>query len=750
MSTFTRVVPGKVVNHGIVSGETFPTINVIQTSPAHFPDFAAVTPKGGLDRANVTLAAFERRFGDVSDHYGMYYNPVTYGILKLREAQQHSMSFKRLTNNYSKARTVWGVALFEDQDVPDFERNDDGSYKTDGSDALIPKETKIKGLFALTGYLEIEPKYFGDVEGSNQTKRNLAPIEVTVTTANDYLAKDVKGTFYPFASLVSGVGDYYNNMYASFGHSTNVDWDTVERFVKVNGVYPFQMTIGERKDSGLNVDASTESGATIGNFTLYDTLDADTNVAYSLRKGLGDYTGANNNRPVELLETPYSSVEVYQQNIDTVCKKLYEAEYTVGGEEAPELSTTRAPVQAIMNPIDLKNETGVPYRFIVSAKGAVAESNVQNAKFVAKEFGLTNRLPASGGLNPFLTLEGVYPDAPTDWDEDKQGEWVVTPSATAQPSKLQLWTMTQDLMEVYYGKYLTSKYWTDVIRNRTSFLWDLGYRQSITEMFLQATEKRKDFLAIACATIYGGKNEPESIYNRARTIHAKAVQHLESEEYNAPATRMSINLWDSYYIDEPTFDKFSLNIDLMVAFAAAGGSQDGRVSKANLPDAGTNAILRIAHTPTVDYEDDVPAAENLTNGCITLRPCNLTQWKRPALPTVYNNIDSVLKDLPNVWFGVIIEKILQDQWIMVSGQTMPAQSYLSTVRDNADAQIHNLIGSCLSSWEVQTEFRENEPNSRSRMFSKVIYWVGKARYMMDAVLEARNEEELAQTTTTNA
>lgn len=752
MSTFTQVVPGKVVNHGIVSGETFTTVTPTQTSPAHFPDFAAITPKGPLEHRNITLSSFTNTYGDVSDHYGLYYNPITYAILKLKDAQQYSMGFRRLTNNSAKARTVWGVVLFEESDIPDYKRNSDGSIATDDNGDKIKEETAIKGVFVLTGYLTIKPKFFDD-DANGSANKILPAIPVTVTTGSNDLAKDVAGTFYPFASFVSGVGDHYNRMYAAVGHTSSIDWTVVEQFVKVNGVFPFQMAIGEKSDSGLNIDAATQSGATVSNFTLYDTLDVDTKTPYSLKRGLGEYTGANINRPIEVSEQPYSSVDIYQQNIDTVCRALYEAEYGEDREKPPVLQTNRAPQQAIMNPIDFKNEQGVPYRHVTYADGVIAESNTQNASFVTKPFSLVNRMPASGALNPFLNIDGNYPEKPEkpeDWQDSRDGEWVVTPSVTAQPTKKQLWQITQDLLEDHYSKYLSSKYFTDVIRDRTSHLWDVGYRKSITLLFLQATMRRKDFFATGCATIYGGSNTTDSLYARSRTLHARAIQFPESEEYNAPATRIAINLWDSYYIDEPTFDKFSLNIDLMCAYASAGGSQDGRVSKENLPDAGTNAILRIAHTPSVDYEDDSPAAENLINGCITVRPCNMTQWKRPALPTVYNITDSVLKDQVNVWYGIIIEKILQDQWILVSGQTMPASSYLATVKDNADKEIHSRIGSCLSSWNVATEFREDEPNSRSTMYSKVTYWVGKARYMMDLVLEARNEDELDQGDTTTA
>lgn len=740
MSTFSAIVPGKVVNHGIISAETFADVDVIQTTPAHYPDFAAVTPKGKLDRQEITLASFTRKYGDVSDHYGYYYNPITYAISKLREARQHSMGFKRLTNNYARGRVVWGVCVFNVDELPDYERNDDGSYKVDGDGIKIPKAEKTTGVFVVPGHLKVEPKYFNDDADVNNNF--IAPIDVAITTGNDDLKTGTAGTFYPLATFVSGIGDYYKNMYLGVGHSSSADWDAIERFVTVNGAFPFQMIIGERSESGYNNDFATQNGNVISNFTLYDVKDEDSEEQYGLRRGLGAYTGANINRPDQIVDAPFDTVTPYQRNIDLVCGLLYDAEYTTGGEKLPNITATRLPAQAIMNPVDFKNESGVPYRHIVLAEDVVVESNIQNATFASKQTGLNARMTVTGCLDPFLTVEGTYPDAPTDWDADKNGDWVLTPTIKDTPSKAQFWSMTQDLVEGYYNSYFSNKSFTDVIRNRTSFLWDVGYRKTITNLFFQATEKRKDIIVIGCATIYGDKNTTDSIYARSKTLHSKAIQYPESEDYNAPATRISINMWDAYYIDEPTFDKFSLNIDLMCAFADAGGSQDGRITKSKLPDSKKGAVLRIAHTPSVGYEDDIPAAENLVNGCITVRPYNKTQWKRPAHPTVYAVTDSVLKDLPNVWYGVVIEKILQDQWIIVCGQTMPASSYLSTVRDNADSQIHNLIGDCLSKWTVETYFREDNPNSRSRMYTRVTYWVGKAKYMMDAVLYARNEEEL--------
>ncbi|QMV29147.1 putative major tail sheath protein [Aeromonas phage AP1] len=101
----------------------------------------------------------------------------------------------------------------------------------------------------------------------------------------------------------------------------------------------------------------------------------------------------------------------------------------------------------------------------------------------------------------------------------------------------------------------------------------------------------------------------------------------------------------------------------MYAFAIAGGGEDGKVYANLMPDNEGNRTLRVMHDPLVQFEDDDPAANNLIQGSITVTPLNTSQFCRPALPTVYNSTESVLKDLPNVWACICVEKILQDEWI---------------------------------------------------------------------------------------
>lgn len=133
MDTFSKVIPGRVVNNGIVSRETFSEATPVISSPAHFPDFACVTPKGATKHGTVSMATFTDKFGDTTDAFGLYYNPVTLAIQKLGAAAQASFGFKRLTNNTVKSRVVSGVAIFTGS-IPNYVRDTiTGDYDYDAA-----------------------------------------------------------------------------------------------------------------------------------------------------------------------------------------------------------------------------------------------------------------------------------------------------------------------------------------------------------------------------------------------------------------------------------------------------------------------------------------------------------------------------------------------------------------------------------------------------------------------------------------
>lgn len=732
MELSNKVIPGKVVNDGIVSRETFASSVPVISSPAHFPDFAAVTPKGETKRRTVSTATFGSKYGDMTDPFGPYYNPVTYAIQKLGSAGQASFSFKRLTNNTAKSRVVAGLAIFSG-DIPNYDRDDNGDYRLDAAGNPIANETTptIVGKWVCTGIL----KTTGDV-GSAKV------FEVTATAENPEIPVGTTGKFYPLAEVIAGIGDIYNNNWLSIGHASNTDWNEVARFVTTNGSYPFILNMGVLLDSGLRVPASTVTGSPDTIFTMFDTV-SDLNVRYGLKTAVDAYSGRNVNRPVEAVDAPFEETYVYTQNLNDVCKELYAAEYGTDdpANQPPVVQSKRLPRHAIMNMFDLVNHFGKPYKHIVF--GGVFDVA---DKVTGTRFSMNHYLQSNGGIDPYADNDSKYPAQPSGWDPVLDGTWVAdTSDADVVVSHKQYWEMNQILIEAWLTQYMNSLEMKDVIRNRTSFMWDVGYKQKIKDLMIQFLSKRKDIIVVPCATEYLRTKTQDEIYSTATMLNTRIVMIPESDVYKSEACRASINLWDARYINEPTWGRFSLNIENMYAFAVAGGSGDGRMYAADMPDHEGNRILRISHDPFVEFEADDPAANNLIQGCITVTPITESQFCRPAMPTVFSNTNSVLKDLSNVWKCVCVEKILQDLWIQVSGDTqLGREGYLSYVKDGAEKRIRDLFGSVISQWEVVTSFREDSPTSKSVMYSITRLWLGKGVYMLNSVLEAYNEDSLTE------
>lgn len=732
MEAFNKVVPGKVVNDGITSGENLSQKVPQPTYPAHFPDMAAVTPKGPLARVNVSPGTFAVQFGNVFDPFGDYYNPVTFAIQSMGRAGQSAIGFKRLVNNDSNARVILGVTVFgeADTEVPNYARDINGDYVIgdDGMPKVDETTATVKGVFVAPGLAKVSP-------ATKPGKTGI--LEVPAQSSHPVLPAGLTGKFYPLIEYISGIGDSYNSSYVAMGHSYNTDWNEISRFITENGVYPFTLNIGELLETGTRVSARTTSGTPDVVTTMFETVTSD-NVIYSPKNAIKYFTGQEVNRPVQARPAPFEDVYVYQNNINTVADILYKAEYVTGAKTPPHVKTKRTPKYAIMNMLTMVDHYGKPYHHIVYPGVITVQDKVKGTRI-----GLTSYLQASGGINPFADNEGNLPEKPASWVDNVDGKWQTALTEDTVLSRKQCWEMNQILYLAWLNEYKDSLNFKDVIRNRTSFIWDVGFNQAVKLKQVEFLAARKDFILISDATEWLRNKTREECYSTRSMLVSRIRMIPESETFKSQACRAAINLWDAKYVDEPTHEKFSLNIDLMYAFALAGGSGDGKIYKTYMPDHEGNRILRIAHSPSTEFEDDDPAAANLADGAISVTPINTSQFCRPALPTIYEEMDSVLKDLVNVWSCVCVEKVLQDQWIQVSGDSqIGKEGYQSGVKDSAERVIRNLYGSVISQWEVETSFREDGPNSKSMMYSKTRLWFGKGVYMMRSVLEAHNEETL--------
>lgn len=717
MTVFNRIVPGKADNGGIAD-RSIPdyTVNT-PSAPLHLPVVHAISPLGKLAATAgtqwISVADVTKICGNIFDEKSPYYNPTVKLIEALGQGNQATIGFRRLSANNVMARTALS-AFVQKVQQQDYERDAAGRFKYDADGARIP----IPGQTFVGLNIEIKP---------DETAKTLEPGKLVMRTIA--AAGEVPETVVlPMIESLAGVGDAYNASGLNAGvRNETMGWRSISDFVRATGVFPFDLRMFTDLADGERVYSKTPSGRESVKFTLFPT--ALNRVQYSVKRGFGEFTGTNANRPTTPVPAPYNDVIVYDQFIDTLCQMMYAVEKDVN-DTLVEVGTPGEYYKQ-MNPFTCTNHTGAPY-YACATAGTI-------------KWDMTGSVKAEGGISPFLDNQGKLPAYVTKPQIDDPFGLLTN---VERPLSIdQGWQITNKLMEADLVRYVNGIEMKDQTRNRQSIFWDVGYTQTVKDIAAQFLGVRKDIMVIGCGTVWqpGQMNPLEEVYARAAMMTNQLRMTPESEKWGTPTCRAAINLIEAKIINEATGWYFSGNIDLAYAFAKYAGKTDGRISVPNSPDHGDNRILQLMHSPNIVFEEDEVASDNFNNGQISLKPYDWnTQVYRPGLPTVYTNPDSVLKDLVTPFICVSAEKISADQWKLVSGDTtISAENYAAIMKDNIEEQVRNAVGGQVAQIIAETSYEEGTVGSRAKLQVKIHIWFNKAKYMMEFDLFAYNQQDLA-------
>ena len=724
MSVINRIIPGKVVNDGIrdVSIQQYATVS--PTSPLHLPVIHVITPRGPLASEKgtnwINIGDFNAIYGSISDHRTAYYGPTTLLLQALAKGGQSTVGIRRLSANTQKARVAIS-AFVQQTKITQYERDINGNFKRDKNGDKIPTGDVFDGLRII-----VQP----DPEAANVAPGELLQRTITGTPANGTDPAVPDTYVYPLFEAIAGVGDYYNQSGLRMGvQNTQASYRNITEFMKTTGVYPFDLQTFMDTSGGSRVFAKSVKGRLTIPFTLFKTEYLSTE--YSLEYGFGEFTNTNVNRKVIPIPAPFEGVHVYQDSITALCMAMYAVEQP----KNTSLMSVSPYVYQQMNPFTCVNHTGSPYYAIETGP--------------ATTWDLNGAVNAQYGISPFLDDTGAFPAGVTqDAIYDPLG---LLTNVKMPISIKQGWETTNILMEADLIGYLAGTENKNYTKNRQSLFWDVGYEQPVKDTATQLLAARKDILVIPCASVWdpsGAQNDLNEVYSRFATLTAAVRMYPESEVWGTATCRSAINLVQAKVIDEATGGYFSANIDLAYQFAQFAGNQAGTIRPAFSPDSGDQRILTIMHSPTIEFEDEYIGADNFDNGGITMRPYDTEQFFRPALATVYTNPDSVLKDLVTCFNCVSIEKILQDVWNTVCGDTtLTAANYIATVKDRGERKCRDALGGQVSRIIVTPSYNESVKGGRAVMNVVVSASFNKGKYMMTLDLYAYNEEDTATTTT---
>lgn len=722
MSVINRIIPGKTQNNGINDQSIPPYAVSSPTFPLHLPVVTLVTPKGPLAKDVGTVwintADFASTFGDIfTDVHQPYYNPSALLVQQLIRGGQSSIGVRRVSVNDEVARTALS-AFIQKVRVPQYERDLSGNFKRDADGNKIPT-----GEFVENGVnIVIKP----DPEAKGKKPGELQRREIPGTPADGDTPAVPTTYVFPLFEGIAGVGEVYNRSGLQAGvRNDALGFRSIADFVKATGVYPIQLKLFSESAAGVRTYAKTPDRRETVDFTLFNTEYKGTQ--YSIARGFGEFTGTNVNRKVTPRPAPYNSVYVYEEHITALLQTLYAVEKPVNDSL---VEVGNLPYQQI-NPFTLVNHNGAPYYAIVS--------NDANSVW-----DLTGAVKAEGGVLPFYEANGQLPayvdQTPVD---DPLG---VLAGVRFPVTAAQAWEASNHLVHADMQDYLAGTETKNYTRNRQSFWWDVGYSQEVKDAAIGLLASRKDIIVVTCATVWapGKANTLSEIYSRATTLVNAIRMYPESEKWGTPACRAAINLIEAKLIDEKTGDFFSMNLDLAYAFALFAGNAQGIIKPAFSPDSKANRVLRTMHSPNIEFEEDFTASNNFDIGALTLRVKDSDQLFRPALITVYNNPDSVLKDLVTTFLCVCIEKIAQDEWNEVCGDTtLSASNYVANFKDGAERKCRDNLGGIAKQITFDASYNESAPGGRAIMNAIGHAYFNKGKYMMNLDLFAYNEQDLA-------
>lgn len=725
MSTL-QIVPGGVKNFGI-RDMSIPTYNPeMATSALHSTVLHVITPKGRLAKDHGTqwirTADFAGLFGDIMDHHTPYYGPTSKLLEALARGGQSSIGVRRMSANDQIAR-ICLKAVVTTMDVPQYERDAFGNFKRDPTSGnKIPTGKVLRGAGVSIIPFTVDPtKGVGELEVEETPSGGLNDDGLPVE------GSETKFTF-PILEYIGGVGDYYNACGIALGVKQGaVNWKATSAFVEATGVYPFGFRMFEDLASGYRNFVKTAMGAESADMTLFQVEHQ--NVNYSPFDAVGAFTNGNINRSVAIRSCPINDVFVYKQNIEAMCQLLWSFE-----NAATDNRLLRFDFNAWrqMNPFTCQDHTGVKYFAIVDEQLSLWDT--------------THSVNCNGGVSPFFTADGKpLPGAVAPAINDP---FNLIEDAVAPYTYREGWAASNILMEADLKNYVDSLEMEDYIRNRQSIHWDVGYYETVKAAAAELLGKRKDIMVIPCGTVWnpeGVMNPVSEVYGRIQGLVSTIRMYPESEEWGTASCRSAINAIEAKVINEKTRSYFSANIDLAYAFALFAGSDSGTVVSSRSPDHGINRLLRLMHAPNIEFEGATVAGDNFNNGVITLRPYDVTgAFFRPALVGVYEtSVDSVLKDLVTNFLCVCIEKIAQDQWNLVSGDTtISAENYAAETKDRIERKCRDSLGGIPKQINAECWYNEAQPGGRAVMNARVHAWFNKGKYMMNLDLFAYNEADL--------
>lgn len=324
--------------------------------PQHLPKFLIFAQRGREGEELLLGVERENIYGDETFRMGSKYaNHATLFANAVNE-NANAVMYKRLIPADAGPKsnlTLWMDVLRTDVDL--YERNEDGSIKTNGlGDPIVIGNTpgvKVKWVVS-----------------SASTASTAAGFGIrTIVTGDQFDPKTGnQSTRYPiFDFVVDSVGEYGNNLGIRFWTPRQELNQVPYRMMNENRAFPYFMSIVERE--GPNVSPVTRT-TIFGeqNITVTfkpDTVDPVTRQPQYIGDRFPSAYGNTTDPRYPIEYPPFGQFHIYQENLDRLLKEFHDAEIPYIDAESD--FTADPEDYALFNVITGQSTRGVPYHSFI-------------------------------------------------------------------------------------------------------------------------------------------------------------------------------------------------------------------------------------------------------------------------------------------------------------------------------------------------------------------------------------------------
>ena len=605
--------------------------------PTHLPHAFIFAERGGLLPELVAGDKMVRMFGRKTfQPRTAYYNHQTVMVEKVNAEGNQLMVQRVLPPDANPPATArLSVDVVEDE-LPVYERNQDGTWLLDENGDRIPTGETVNG-YRLRWLVE-PTLVLDDIDVSNERlteeeedrlmeEGESRLLQRSVGDGNIRVGEMTSSTgeqsqIYPIAEFeVNGIGSFGNRLGFRLSAPTTRDEIAIDDDVVYDQrAYIYRLQFVERdEDQATPRVLETLWGEQFVNFSFKEgvvntAVDQDLHYQYAVLPAYSQEAAAG--RPE--IQGPFSTLHVYDSYIEEILEKLQ-------GVEAPHGLVSDDPEDRHMvNFIGGTDPEGVPYEAI-RIMGPADDGILLSS---------TTTHYCQGGFDGTMSLENF----------DR---------AVAYQCR-------------HYGD-LDAKVLDSAVYPQ-SVIYDTGFTIETKRDLMVPMGRRKDmYVVLSTQDVTRRQNRPSEESSVAIALRTAARMYPESVIYGTPTCRAVVIGHSGYLIDHPHKGLLPLTIEYAQKCARYMGAGNGLWKSNHAYDRPPNNHVRLFRGVNADWKTVNVRSNDWDAGLVWVQNYDRRSLFFPGIQTVYDDDSSVLNAAANMIIAVELQKVAERTWRDLTG-----------------------------------------------------------------------------------